>query len=165
MKILRQETMRQYLSFWKNYFNFQGKSTRKEYWIPALTNVVIELLIMAIGGTRVFRAIYLMETTGGYVSESDYSLIMGILVAVGLFSLVIIVPTWAIGARRFRDAGVNIRWFFIISFIPMIIFWAAGFIGAQGSLALLAFSVLMLICQLVIFLMPSQSMRRNIVVD
>jgi hypothetical protein len=88
--------MKWYLHAFKNYSNFKGRARRKEYWMFLLMNflfAVIALLLDLVIGT-------------------------GILVYI-LYSLVSLVPLWAVSARRLHDVGKS-GWMFLIAFIPAI---------------------------------------------
>ena len=95
-----------YFEVLKKYAVFSGRARRKEYWFFTLFNVIIYLVL------------YLVELLAG---------VSGILV--GLYSLVVAIPSLAVLVRRLHDTNRS-GWWFFISFIPLI-----------GSIILLVFLV------------------------
>lgn len=41
-----------YGAFWRNYFNFSGRSTRSEFWWPYIINIVIALILGFLAGPQ-----------------------------------------------------------------------------------------------------------------
>ncbi len=90
----------------KKYVTFSGRARRKEYWMFALFNLIFGIAAL------VFDSIL-----GTAVEDFGYGLFYG------LFSLAIIVPSFAVTVRRLHDTGRS-GWWFFISFIPIIgAFW------------------------------------------
>ena len=90
-----------------NYTNFKGRARRNEYWMFVLITTVISLGALVIDG----------------VLFPEQRLISN------LYSLAIVVPSIAVGARRLHDTGKSGWWqllwiLIIIGWIPLIIFLA-----------------------------------------
>ena len=90
-----------------NYTNFKGRARRNEYWMFVLITTVISLGALVIDG----------------VLFPEQRLISN------LYSLAIVVPSIAVGARRLHDTGKSGWWqllyiLVIIGWIPLIIFLA-----------------------------------------
>ncbi|WP_462408553.1 DUF805 domain-containing protein [Neobacillus sp. Marseille-QA0830] len=85
-----------YLKVLKNYTGFQGRARRMEYWMFALINFIIALVIglleMIIGIPQVISTLY---------------------------TLAILLPSLAVGVRRLHDTGKS-GWWLLISLIPFI---------------------------------------------
>lgn len=101
-----------YKSFWKNYFNFKGKATRKEYWFVVLWNCIImtPLLIGLIVSSVNFIFRNLSPTKVAVNSGS----MMGIFVLIALlllYALATFIPNVSIVVRRFHDVGIS-RWWY-----------------------------------------------------
>lgn len=79
-----------YLLMWKRYFDFEGTSTRREYWLTTLISVIISILFQ-------------------FVIDSIFDpTLLGILVlGYGLFIFASIIPGTALMVRRFHDTGVS----------------------------------------------------------
>lgn len=88
-----------YRSFWRNYFNFTGRSTREDFWWVMLGHTIIYCLL---GGA------FLMFAPGAIQGITWF--FVGLL---GLFSLVILIPNLALMIRRMRDAGIYWLWILI----------------------------------------------------
>ena len=81
--------MKYYFLAYKRIFDFQGKSSIKEFWFFTLINFIIFFLIGIIEG----------------ILEVDY---------IGTIAQIItIIPFISIGFRRLNDAGIN-KWLFFI---------------------------------------------------
>ena len=81
-----------------NYATFSGRAHRREYWFFTLFNFLIEFtigLLTAISGIAAL----------GYLSN--------------LYSLVILVPGWAVFIRRLHDVGKS-GWNWLWLFVPVI---------------------------------------------
>ncbi|MDM5153684.1 DUF805 domain-containing protein [Bacillus sp. DX1.1] len=100
--------MQWYLKALKNYVGFQGRACRKEYWIFTLVNFITFWVLVFLG------AVF-----------GDAFLTLG-----GLYVLVMILPTLAVGARRLHDIGKT-GWWQLLVLIYLI-----------GDLILLAFYIL-----------------------
>jgi len=92
--------MKQYFDFWKNefwmnYVNFNGCTSRRNFWVVVLINVIVAVVV-------------------GIVSS-----ILHFSVLSSLYSLAVLVPNLAITVRRLRDAGKAWGWIFI-AFVPVV---------------------------------------------
>ena len=79
--------MNAYRSFWRRYFDFKGHSTRKEYWVPTLVNIVIMaiLLVLIYASSKL---VWLVNTLSGIVL---------------IFVIAMIIPQIAVQVRRLHD--------------------------------------------------------------
>ena len=90
--------MNWYIKVLKNYATFSGRARRKEYWMFALIQSIVWVIMY------------------GLMLTSDSSLIAGICI---LFALATIVPSLAVVVRRLHDIERS-GWFYFISFIPVV---------------------------------------------
>lgn len=81
--------------FWKNFFNFDGRSRRAEYWYALLGIVLTSFVVGIIAG------------------------LLGIGLLSSIWELVILIPSIAISIRRLHDIGKS-GWWVLINFIPLI---------------------------------------------
>ncbi len=88
--------MQWYLKVLKNYVGFQGRARRKEYWMFVLVNVIISIVLS------------IVESIANISS-----------VLTGIYSLAILLPSLAVGARRLHDTGKS-GWWQLLSLIPLI---------------------------------------------
>ncbi|MFP3122708.1 DUF805 domain-containing protein [Ectobacillus funiculus] len=88
--------MQWYLKVLKNYVGFQGRASRQEYWMFVLVNVIISIVLSIID------------------TMADLSSVL-----TGIYSLLILLPSLAVGVRRLHDTGRS-GWWLLISLIPLI---------------------------------------------
>ena len=97
-----------YKEFWLQATNFHGKTTRSDWWLVQLANIVIS-----------FISIPIFLRTVGF----------------NIYGIICILPQITMEIRRLRDFGKNWRWIFI-NIIP-IIGWIIWFIwlgfGKSGN--------------------------------
>ena len=92
--------MQWYLEVLKKYAVFDGRAHRTEFWMFALVNVIVSLVLGVVDGIIGTR-------TGG----------LGLLG--GLYSLAVLVPSLAVGVRRLHDIGRS-GWWLLIALIPLV---------------------------------------------
>ncbi len=105
--------MEWYLKVLKNYADFNGRARRKEYWMFTLFNFLI-CLVLEIAG------IGLMKGGIGAI----------FLIAMGLYTLGILIPSLAVSVRRLHDTDRS-GWWLLIALVPLV-----------GGLILLVFMIL-----------------------
>lgn len=129
-----------YVSFWRNYVNFRGKSTRSEYWVPTLVHTFLLLLAMV-----------LMYTTKN--SEAPFAILLMVIVV--LFGIASFLPSMAVTARRLHDVGRSAKMliiYYVLSFI-------AGAFENMNSFVGIVFNALFAIVAiyiLVLTILPSR---------
>ena len=95
-----------------HYADFEGRARRTEYWMFTLVNILVAIVVFII-----FRIIHLPMVAN-------------------LYSLAVLVPGLAVGARRLHDTDKS-GWWLLIGLIPLIgaivliIFFATE--GTRGS--------------------------------
>jgi len=87
--------METYLNPWKKFVDFSGRASRKEYWTFTLVNVGIYIVLSVIGAAM----------SGPGSSGTGAADLLP-----GLFSLVVLLPGLAVGARRLHDTGRSGWW-------------------------------------------------------
>ena len=91
-------------TFFSKYFDFSGRTSRKDFW---LTWLLLFLLTIVIG------VITAVVPVLGFVTW--------------IWSLIILIPSLAMGARRLRDAGFSPWWLLLlligIGALILIILW------------------------------------------
>ena len=97
--------------FFRNYANFSGRSSRSAYWFWFLWSVIITLF------TEILRA-----SIGGELSPVDIIDLV--------WSLGILVPSFALAARRLHDVGRSGWWqliaLTIVGIIPLFIWFVSA---------------------------------------
>jgi uncharacterized membrane protein YhaH (DUF805 family) len=90
--------MNWYLKVIKNYAGFSGRARRKEYWMFALFNLII-IIILSAG----------MAAISPELGSLAYL----------IYSLAVILPSIAVGVRRLHDLNKS-GWMILVSLIPFI---------------------------------------------
>ncbi|QDV19629.1 Inner membrane protein YhaI [Gimesia panareensis] len=93
--------MNWYLTVIKKYAEFSGRARRKEYWMFALMNFLISILISIVGG--------LIGKSDGLIAVS----------LSGVYALFILLPSLAVTVRRLHDTNKT-GWWILITFVPLI---------------------------------------------
>lgn len=108
--------MEWYLKVLKQFADFEGRARRKEYWMFALFNFIIFMVLAFIDGL---------------LGLFDFAAGIGILT--GIYSLFIIIPSIAVTVRRLHDTGKT-GWTILVSLIPIIGFiWLLVLMVTEGD--------------------------------
>lgn len=95
-----------YKKFWKGYVDFEGRSTRSDYWFVVLANF---LLIMALYIAAIIFAVAGRNQPGSLPNIIAYIF----LILIFLYAFATILPSLAIQVRRLRDAGYHWAYIFL----------------------------------------------------
>lgn len=95
----------------RNYVNFRGRASRPEFWWWFLFTIIINIILNIIGGAL----------PGGGKTALD--------ILSGLWSLAILLPYLAVGARRLHDGNhtaLHLFWYLlpVVGWIILIVLWA-----------------------------------------
>ena len=156
-----------YKKFWTHYADFEGKSTRSDYWWSVLCNALITLpfVIIAFGAimTAIFSAIQQAAYYEGGSGFDPSVFIAGlgstlfVFVLLSLFGIATLIPNLAIIVRRLRDAGYH--WAFIFLYAgPILLMWVP-FLNILGALAMLPCSIALI----VLLCMPTKEVKTSTV--
>ncbi|MER8185127.1 DUF805 domain-containing protein [Kitasatospora sp. NPDC094015] len=85
-----------YLAVVKNYVGFSGRARRQEFWMFALFNIIISVVLAIVDG---------IAGTSGLLG--------------GLYSLAVLLPSLAVGFRRLHDTGRS-AWWLLIGLVPVV---------------------------------------------
>jgi len=97
--------------FIENYFNFNGRATRTEFWWPTIFILVLNNVLYMIGGLIFpeYGCIYTCEE----LTPIDY--------APNVVNAITIIPLLAVLFRRYHDINKS-GWWFLFPVIPTVIF-------------------------------------------
>lgn len=109
--------MEWYTGVLKNYFGFDGRARRKEYWMFTLFNSIVMVVLMGAG-------VGLAQAGMVTIGASLYPLYM----------LAVAIPSIAVSIRRLHDTGRS-GWFLLVSLIPIVGLFIALFFLIQDSQA------------------------------
>lgn len=107
--------MNWYLKVLKHYADFNGRASRKEYWMFNLFNLGFSIIILMIG-----KSILAYSNSPELVSRYQYTL-----ERIGLdplytgYIVLTFIPSLAVGVRRLHDVGKS-GWMMLVSLIPFI---------------------------------------------
>lgn len=118
----------------KRYFDFKGRSRRKEYWMYTLFVIIVSIVLSIIDS--------ILGLGGSMSGESDLSgtsagaagALSGGLLA-NLFSLATIIPSLAVGVRRLHDIDRS-GWWILLPLGPLVlglILMGAGLVSAMSG--------------------------------
>jgi uncharacterized membrane protein YhaH (DUF805 family) len=105
-----------YKLFWKNYFNFRGRTPRRGYWFVYLINTLIPLVI----GLIFLLAVIILggddlSTLGGLAIFG--AVLSGLL---GIYGLATIIPNLSLSIRRLHDTGRRWPWI-LVNYLPALV--------------------------------------------
>lgn len=107
--------MQHYKNYWRGFSDFDGQSSRKDFWIPVLINLLISIALLII---------MVVSLTALFIPFSGGIWLAGVsLATLFVWCVIRIVPNAAVLVRRFHDVGL-VGWLavvlFICHFIPYI---------------------------------------------
>ena len=101
--------MHWYLEVLKKYAQFDGRARRKEYWMFALINFLIEIVFLLV-----------VVLAAAAMSHSDNpGAAMLLLIPFYLYAFAIFIPALAVTVRRLHDTGKS-GWFVLLGFVPIV---------------------------------------------
>ena len=105
------------MKFWKNSFNFNGKTKRRDFWITQGLIFLLYLFSILISITLFLDRNYGLDYDYTYYQWTG--LRPYILGSCYGFSIVTLIPSISLQVRRLRDAAKN-PWWILISLIPFL---------------------------------------------
>ncbi|CAH1853755.1 DUF805 domain-containing protein [Convivina praedatoris] len=144
-------------NFWKNYVKFMGTATRAEYWWMALWAaittviwIIITTILAVIAVSSGSKDINDTNTFFEFIGQFPVTLIIWGLISL-IFWLSILIPSWSLSIRRYRDTGLNE----ILVWIIFAVGLGTSFYSHGNSYETFIAPGLVSLVQLVITLLPS----------
>ncbi|MES2338185.1 MAG: DUF805 domain-containing protein [Pseudomonadota bacterium] len=103
----------------KRYFEFSGRSRRKEYWMFVLFTVIVSIVLGILD-----------EVLGLKFGESDSVRDNGVLGSI--FSLATFIPSIAVAVRRLHDTDRS-GWWLVVPVVAVLVMIVAAIGGAMGG--------------------------------
>ena len=106
-----------YKKFWKGYVDFEGRSTRSDYWLAVLANTIVTIILFSI-----LIVVIVFDSP-----DSPYHIILNILyLLVMTYFPASFIPSISLQVRRLRDAGYHwalifLRFAFVIGDIVLLV--------------------------------------------
>lgn len=126
-----------FISMFKNFANFRGRSRRSEYWMAYLANNLLMFIVSIVFAAVCMDEFESIARTIDYkiafdlpISFSDFGAIGVFFVLVLVYGLILIIPSLSLLVRRLHDTGKS-GWFILLSLVPMV-----------GSIVIFVFTVL-----------------------
>ena len=114
-------------SVYRNYVTFSGRARRSEYWWFALFSIIAAIVVGTVESSLGMG--HGMMSSGGGGFEANYS--GGPLT--GIWSLINLLPSLAVGVRRLHDTDRS-GWWLLIGLIPLIGFIVLiVFVATKGT--------------------------------
>jgi uncharacterized membrane protein YhaH (DUF805 family) len=101
--------------FWKKYATFTGRASKSEYWWAVLFIAITGAVVDVIDAAGLI-SMNLSSTDAAQPLVPSPLFVIGA-VLVGLWGLALIVPIYAVTARRLHDTNRS-GWFILMGFIP-----------------------------------------------
>ena len=115
-------------SGFRNYFNFKGRATRREFWFWVLFTVLLGLVVSTIESV-IWPA---QQCSGDWMQEIANMSAQPTPIS-NFLSFALLVPNLSMAARRFHDAGFSAKWL-LLQLIPV----AYGVFAGVGVVAVLS---------------------------
>ena len=97
-----------YLGVWHQFFVFNGRARRREYWSFLLCHLIISIVLAAL---------------------SDFS---GFGLFSAIYGLAVFIPSVTVSVRRLHDIGYS-GWWILLSLIPFGLFVLLVFLALEGQ--------------------------------
>ena len=123
-----------YKRFWRNAFKMRGRARRKEYWVPVLFNTLIAI---ALGIIFTFVDMALGFGNDGLAVDqgTEISLTKPSDIANGIWSLILLIPSFTVMARRLQDININ-GWWALVPHLSGVVTIIGLIIGALSLMML-----------------------------
>ena len=106
----------------KRYADFQGRSTRMEFWMFALFVTIVMIVLQILMGLM-FASSMSVDPQTGVVTGGGGAGIFAVIIWV--FYLAILVPSIAVGVRRMHDQDKS-GWFILIPIANLVFYCLPG---------------------------------------
>ncbi|MEO6718101.1 MAG: DUF805 domain-containing protein [Novosphingobium sp.] len=100
---------------YKRYFDFSGRSRRKEYWLYTLFTVLVFVAIVAVG----LAGMPWSEMSNHSANPQPGPLLWGAIGTGAVFWLGTLIPSIAVTVRRFHDQNQS-GWLYLLGLIPYV---------------------------------------------
>lgn len=101
--------MHEYLKALRNYAQFQGRSTRREYWMFLLFDILISIIFISLDD-QILNVPISGEKDGPLIS---------------IYNILLIIPSLAIAIRRMHDVNKS-GWFILVPIYNLILATTTG---------------------------------------
>lgn len=109
--------------FWKNFFNFKGRTRRSDFWNATIINIIIEAILSVIyaialnSGNSDYTAV--LNDIENQPITADQPILLIAIALIAIYAIAIIIPCVAMIVRRLHDIGKT-GWLILLSLVPCI---------------------------------------------
>ena len=144
-----------YKKFFREYFNFKGKTSRLDFWYVILSLLILSIIPTAILSYLIFGSL-MSISDGGNVQEIMEITFLNIpIFIIGIIYLFLFVPVITMTVRRWRDVGLRASGIILI-FCLLVLIVILGFIIHLKQNIIIDFLIVISSSMFLITLMPSQ---------
>jgi uncharacterized membrane protein YhaH (DUF805 family) len=105
----------------KRYADFQGRSTRMEFWMFFLFVMIVMIVLQILAGIMLASSMTVDPQTG-VVTGGGFGIFA---IIIWVFYLAILVPSIAVGVRRMHDQDKS-GWFILIPIVNLVFYCLPG---------------------------------------
>ena len=151
--------MKWFFKCFKQYFDFNGRARRKEYWFFALFNCIISIVLMCLWMVPMIAMAISAAHNGIKIDEWD--LVQNILSNPALYIWILyylaaLIPSIAVTVRRLHDIGRSGFWAFLICGVP-ILSSITNYLNLPAIVELIFFPIMLGVCILSLVWMCTDS--------
>lgn len=106
----------------KRYADFQGRSTRMEFWMFFLFVVVVLVVLQMLAGMMLASSMSVDPQTGAVTGGGGFGIFA---IIIWVFYLAVLVPSIAVGVRRMHDQDKS-GWFILIPIANLVFYCLPG---------------------------------------
>lgn len=89
--------------FWKNYFNFKGRSRRSEFWFMQLWHVIFYGPVLILYIAALIMIMFSVALESDALSIVSIVMLVGTIIYMILYAIITFIPNLALTVRRFHD--------------------------------------------------------------
>jgi uncharacterized membrane protein YhaH (DUF805 family) len=93
--------MKEFIAMWKNIGDFNGRATRREYWMPILVELLVEVVMVVVIVAVVMVAMLLEESS----PVGSAILIILLLIPLVVYNIAYFIARLSLSVRRLHDIG------------------------------------------------------------
>lgn len=153
-----------YVSFWQNYFNFKGRSTRSEFWWVFLWNAPVFLFAIFSKWVLPFLPVqtYLHDAVSHPHLSTNIVLIdvAGILLLFLLYFFATALPTLSLYVRRLHDIGMRGWWYITVTLVLYFVHAAFVLLKMPAILIFLSVGIFDIWALFILFLSTKPSAKQ-----
>jgi len=114
----------------KRYFDFSGRSRRKEYWLWVLFVIIGYIVMVTLDVQLGFATATSSSAYGDGGASASFNVNGGLLTMI--FALLVFIPGIAVSVRRMHDQDKS-GWFVLLALVPLVNFYYLYLLFQPGT--------------------------------